>query len=559
MLSKYDFDTFSPQIPESSSHEIFNSIVRIETISGKATGFFLKIKIRDRELNSLVTNCHVISKEFVSSKSKIFIFYGNKENEIKKIITLDSFERYIRCFDWPKDITIIEIKNYDYIPDHKFLLPDLNYKNGYYQYYTEKFYLAGYPGVNDYHRGERHISSGLITNIYGNNFEFEHSLDRRKGSSGSPICLLKNNKVVGVHKSSRIDYDKFSINKATFIGVVIDYLENEYYLLPKINNFDDYKFDNFGLAYSQQIKPLMDINYFHKVDNYIDKTITQISNMMDKTFSFFEKSFMNMNLSNFDENKYTISNEMKYNQSYILKEKKINFNRSKTPISNNNSFIGSKISFTESNNYINSSKQIYGNNESKTSISYNNSLCGSKFSFIKSNNYINSSKQKYDNNRSKTPISYNNSLCGDKKSLTNLKKNNESIENKLNKSLLRLINKSCELKLKRRQRKKKKQFKADKTNNNNLNNISCYSFINDKKSYEISTNSNYNFKFKSSETNKKICLYRSKSYDVIPNREKKNNNVMTVDFKQTSKEYQFSGSNYCASYSNYKMFSSVYI
>ena len=38
---------------------------------------------------------------------------------------------------------------------------------------------------------------------------------------------------------------------------------------------------------------------------------------------------------------------MKYNQSYILKEKKINFNRSKTPISNNNSFIGSNISFTE--------------------------------------------------------------------------------------------------------------------------------------------------------------------------------------------------------------------
>ena len=143
MLPKYDVDTYGPHIPDGSINEIFNSIVRIEkeADSGYATGFFLKIKIRNRELNSLITNHHVISKFDVYSRKIIYIYYGNKEKEIKKPLTLDTSERFIRCYDDPKDITIIEIKNYDYIPDYKFLLPDLGYKNGYISYYFEKSIL----------------------------------------------------------------------------------------------------------------------------------------------------------------------------------------------------------------------------------------------------------------------------------------------------------------------------------------------------------------------------------------------------------------------------------
>ena len=142
MLANYNIDTFSPHIPDSSVKEIFNSVVRIETDLKRATGFFLKIKIKDRELNSLITNDHVISQDDVNLMKKIYIYYDSKEKEITKQIILNSSQRFIRCFPAPMDITVIEIKNYDYIPDYKFLIPDSDYKvgyNGYYIYYLEKF------------------------------------------------------------------------------------------------------------------------------------------------------------------------------------------------------------------------------------------------------------------------------------------------------------------------------------------------------------------------------------------------------------------------------------
>ena len=73
MLANYNIDTFSPHIPDSSVNEIFNSVVRIETNLKRATGFFLKIKIKDRELNSLITNDHVISQDDVNLMKKIYI------------------------------------------------------------------------------------------------------------------------------------------------------------------------------------------------------------------------------------------------------------------------------------------------------------------------------------------------------------------------------------------------------------------------------------------------------------------------------------------------------
>ena len=56
-------------------------------------------------------------------------------------------------------------------------------------YSESDFYLAGYPSVGDIYneyKGERHVSSGKIKRVF-NNFEFEHTLDTRTGSSDSHI------------------------------------------------------------------------------------------------------------------------------------------------------------------------------------------------------------------------------------------------------------------------------------------------------------------------------------------------------------------------------------
>lgn len=217
----------APQIPESAYSKLLNAIVRIEVEAGEGTGFFLKFKRKEKFFFSLFTNYHVISQDLVNSCKTINVYYGIKSNETKRQIKLDKTERFIKCFEKPKDVTVIEILKNDNIPEDKYLLPDINYKNGGFNIYSNSgFYLAGYPSVDDIYNqyeGERHVSSGKIKNIF-NNYEFEHNLDTRRGSSGSPICLISNKNVIGIHKSGS---KKESINYGTFLGIILDEIDED--------------------------------------------------------------------------------------------------------------------------------------------------------------------------------------------------------------------------------------------------------------------------------------------------------------------------------------------
>ena len=101
-------------IPESVTDRLFNSIFRIEMENIKGTGFFIEIK----EIKGffMFTNYHLINQTLVDSKALIPVYYGKKDNEIKKVIKLDKDERFIKCFDESIDITVIEILKEDEIP-----------------------------------------------------------------------------------------------------------------------------------------------------------------------------------------------------------------------------------------------------------------------------------------------------------------------------------------------------------------------------------------------------------------------------------------------------------
>ena len=73
--------------------------------------------------------------------------------------------------------------------------------------------MAGYPD-DDQHDIERVICSGKIKEI--KDFEFSHQLDTRIGSSGSPICLLDDTSIIGIHKGG---IKEKKINYGTFIGI----------------------------------------------------------------------------------------------------------------------------------------------------------------------------------------------------------------------------------------------------------------------------------------------------------------------------------------------------
>jgi V8-like Glu-specific endopeptidase len=167
-------------IPESISNKIFDSIVKIKKDSIEtATGFFMKIKINNKEKKCLFTCQHVISDKDINNKLTINLYYGKKDEEKEIKIILDKNKRFIKTFD--EDVTLIEIINDDNISEKKYLTPDLNYEHGYDKYKDKNFYLAGYP--KNYN--ERCISSGKIIGITEE--EFEHQLNTSEGSSGSPI------------------------------------------------------------------------------------------------------------------------------------------------------------------------------------------------------------------------------------------------------------------------------------------------------------------------------------------------------------------------------------
>ena len=132
-------------IPETAQDRIYNSIVRIETNDSFGTGFFIKLNIKNTNVNCLLTCFHVINKKLVDSDGIITIFFGKKSSETSRTIILNKSLRFIRCFDSPIDATVIEIIETDNISEDKYLFPDLNYKNfnGFNNYLNNHFILAG--------------------------------------------------------------------------------------------------------------------------------------------------------------------------------------------------------------------------------------------------------------------------------------------------------------------------------------------------------------------------------------------------------------------------------
>lgn len=224
-------------IPESKTNKIFNSIAKIIVENAMGTGFFMKFKLENKfgirksgyfdgldTIYFLVTCEHIVQKKDVDSKVIIKICYGKINEEIIKEINLNDNKRFIKCFDSPVDITLIQIIGEDCIPENKFLIPDFSYKNnsGFNYYLNKDFYSAGYPGDKKIN-GERVICSGKIKEV--KNFEFAHTLDTKNGSSGSPICSVDDGKVIGIHKSG---IKQIQINYGTFIGFIINDFEKPY-------------------------------------------------------------------------------------------------------------------------------------------------------------------------------------------------------------------------------------------------------------------------------------------------------------------------------------------
>ena len=193
------------------TNKVMKSICKIIIVDKKVygTGFFMKIA----PLQYLITNYHVINQDIKNYNIQVQIWN-------QKYFNLTLKDRFFQYFEKPKDITVIEIKDSDYLfEDIEFLGYDSNYmQNGYYIYKDLDVFSIEHPFGED-----AASASGKIIEING--YEFNHSISTEKGSSGCPILINNNNinlvQVIGIHKNA--DYNK-KLNGGTFIGEIINEL-----------------------------------------------------------------------------------------------------------------------------------------------------------------------------------------------------------------------------------------------------------------------------------------------------------------------------------------------
>ena len=266
-------------------NRISNSICKlsIPNIKGKiimGTCFFMYIMNK----KFLITNNHVISNNLIHNKKDITVINNDGE---EFIIKLSKKERIKETIVKPYDISAIEILDNEKINNIKYLDYDYNDIN---KYKKKEIFILQHPKGK-----ELHIASGTINNINKKIYEFEHNLDTDYGSSGSPVILIENCKVIGIHKKRNKDDDN---KKGTFICKLVDKIINK---LNKSLNSMNFKKNNIN---TNEFEENSLINSKESEKNNLNNTKKLEDSNLNNTNKFEEN---NLNgISNLEENNLII-------------------------------------------------------------------------------------------------------------------------------------------------------------------------------------------------------------------------------------------------------------
>ena len=285
------------------------SICQIKNKNGHGTGFFWKIPFPDmnKMLPVLITNNHIINEIDISSNKKITLILKN--DSIEKSLILD--DSRLRYTNGKLDITIIEIKeNKDQLKNQYLELDDsiINYlklnKNEREQpnylnikYSNKSIYIMHYPEDKDVV-----VSYGPPPKL--NESEICHKCCTNPGSSGSPILLINNQRLIGIHCGSYISYNTPFNKGALLIHSLIEFegIKNNLILISKEGGYIN--INDIIKNRSSYIIAEFDIEE--------DKKNTRIINSYENLF--------NKNLNNFENDK-----EIKEKCEIIVNGRKIPF------------------------------------------------------------------------------------------------------------------------------------------------------------------------------------------------------------------------------------------
>jgi len=180
------------------------------------SGFFLKFLPKKKIFHCLATNVHVINE--IGIGKEILIKYANETKEIS--LKLNREKRIIRSFqDKNIDVIFIEIIEDDKIDDFYFLeVKRLN--QPFENYIGKEIEVFHYPKG-----GSFALTKGKIIRM-SNAFPdmFIHNSITELGSSGGPIFLRGEKKVIGIHKGK---LENFRGNGGIFLKNIIDEISVE--------------------------------------------------------------------------------------------------------------------------------------------------------------------------------------------------------------------------------------------------------------------------------------------------------------------------------------------
>ena len=169
-----------------------NSTCKINYMGKLGTGFFFKY---NNDKYYFMTNNHVLDINAINN-NELSIIYKNKE----EIINLNGDR--LKLSNKKLDYTIIEIleedeifkKIKDYFEIDNYIMNNESQNN----YKNQDICIVQYPDG-----GDLSFAQGGINSL--DNYKIKHLVSTRHGSSGSPILLQNNFKIIGIHKAGYIN------------------------------------------------------------------------------------------------------------------------------------------------------------------------------------------------------------------------------------------------------------------------------------------------------------------------------------------------------------------
>ena len=285
------------------------SIFEIIKDKGYGSGFFCKIKYPNNfnEINYLITNNHVITKDMLIYKENIEIKLNNKKIKIslnfnRRIWTNKQID--FTCIEILKEDNIIEIINPFEIDDN---CNNLNYNT---KEYDKRGIVIPSIGKNE----EIELPQGIIEYIEDEKYKelFFHDCNTKPGFSGGPIILINNLKIIGIHKG----YEK---NNKKNIGI---YFKE---ILGNINKKNEIRRKNINyildaglneINYKNMIICILDIELNESEIIIFNQNENNKKEIKDNVNVFIENK--RVNIIN-EENKWKINYKFQKKGKYNLK------------------------------------------------------------------------------------------------------------------------------------------------------------------------------------------------------------------------------------------------